>query len=116
MKVPIQYALTYPSRVKSNMERLDFLKIRELTFEKPDTKTFPCLDLAIEALRIGGTMPAVLNAANEELVLQFLNGLITFYDIPNRIEVAMNKHTPIKNPSINDIFEVDKLTREYINK
>ncbi|WP_432665018.1 1-deoxy-D-xylulose-5-phosphate reductoisomerase [Wukongibacter baidiensis] len=116
MKLPIQYALTYPGRVTSNSEGLSFEKFNELTFEKPDRITFPCLDLAFEALDIGGTMPGVLNAANEELVLQFLDGKISFYDIPDRIEKAMNRFKVIKNPNINDIIEADKITREYINK
>lgn len=115
MRLPIQYALTYPNRINCKMERLDLTQIKKLTFEKPDTKTFPCLDLAYEALRLGGTMPAVLNAANEELVLQFLDENIGFYDIPIRIEKAMAKHNNIENPKIDDILEVDKSTREYIN-
>ncbi|SHJ91052.1 1-deoxy-D-xylulose-5-phosphate reductoisomerase [Paramaledivibacter caminithermalis] len=116
MKLPIQYALTYPERVKSNTEGLSFEKYNELTFEKPDRNTFLCLDLAYEALRLGGTMPTVLNAANEELVMQYLDNRIKFYDIPDRIEKAMKKHNIIKNPNINDIIETDKYTREYINK
>ncbi|WP_432400496.1 1-deoxy-D-xylulose-5-phosphate reductoisomerase [Wukongibacter sp. M2B1] len=116
MKLPIQYAMTYPGRVASNSEGLSFERFNKLTFEKPDRFTFPCLDLAFEALGAGGTMPAVLNAANEELVLQFLDGKINFYDIPDRIEKAMSKFKVIKNPDINDIIEADKITREYINK
>ncbi|WIF94674.1 1-deoxy-D-xylulose-5-phosphate reductoisomerase [Caminicella sporogenes] len=115
MKLPIQYALTYPLRIKSNMSKLDFNQIASLTFEKPDTNTFPCLKLAYEALKIGGSMPTVLNASNEELVYLFLNGKIGFYDIPDKIEKAMKRHNPIKNPSIEDILLVDKETREYIN-
>lgn len=114
MKLPIQYALTYPNRIKSSSGGLDFEKYSNLTFEKPDRKTFPCLDLAYEALHLGGITPAVLNAANEELVLQFLDNKIGFYDIPDRIEKAMNKFKGIKNPDINDIIEADKITREYI--
>lgn len=114
MKLPIQYALTYPNRIKSSSGGLDFEKYSNLTFEKPDRKTFPCLDLAYEALHLGGITPAVLNAANEELVLQFLDNKIGFYDIPDRIEKAMNKFRGIKNPDINDIIEADKITREYI--
>ncbi len=114
MKLPIQYALTYPNRIKSSGGGLDFEKYSSLTFEKPDRKTFPCLDLAYEALHLGGITPAVLNAANEELVLQFLDNKIGFYDIPDRIEKAMNKFKGIKNPDINDIIEADKITREYI--
>lgn len=114
MKLPIQYALTYPNRIKTDSKGLDFEKYNMLTFEKPDRKTFPCLDLAYEAINIGGITPAVLNAANEELVLQFLDNKIRFYDIPDRIEKAMKKFKGIKNPDINDIIEADKITREYI--
>jgi len=116
MKLPIQYALTYPNRIHTNGDGLNFIKFNKLTFEEPDRVTFPCLDLAFEALHIGGTMPVVLNAANEELVLQFLEGSIGFYDIPDTIEKAMNKFKVIKNPDIDDIIEADKITREYINK
>lgn len=116
MKVPIQYALTYPRRIESKSEGLDFQKYRQLTFEEPDRNTFPCLDLAYHALDIGGTMTAVLNAANEELVFQYLDNKIKFYDIPSRIEKAMEKHSVIKKPNLNDIIEADKSTREYINK
>lgn len=116
MKVPIKYALTYPRRIKSKAKGLDFEKYSQLTFEKPDRNTFPCLDLAYQALDIGGTMTAVLNAANEELVLQYLDNKIKFYDIPSRIEKAMEKHNVIRKPNLNDIIETDKSTREYINK
>lgn len=115
MKLPIQYAFTYPERYKSFGERLDFMKFNKLTFEAPDFKTFPCLELAYEALKIGETMPAVLNAANEELVYKYLSNKISFYDIPKGIEKAMEKHCIIKNPSIEDILEVDSYTRKYIN-
>lgn len=116
MKIPIQYALTYPERTRSHSEGLNFGKYNKLTFENPDRDTFPCLDLAYEAIRIGGTMPTVLNAANEELVMKYLNNKIGFYDIPTRIEKAMQNHYLIKKPDLNDIIETDKNTREYINK
>jgi 1-deoxy-D-xylulose-5-phosphate reductoisomerase len=116
MRIPIQYALTYPERVKSYSEGLNFEKYNKLTFEKPDMDTFPCLPLAYEAIRAGGTMPTVLNAANEELVMQYLNNKISFYDIPDRIEKAMKNHYLINKPDLNDIIETDKNTREYINK
>ncbi|MCL2461088.1 MAG: 1-deoxy-D-xylulose-5-phosphate reductoisomerase [Defluviitaleaceae bacterium] len=89
MRVPIQYALTYPERRTSPFQRPDFFKIGTLTFEKPDTETFPCLGLAYEALRRGGTVPAVMNAANEAAVGAFLEGRIRFLDIPALIEKAM---------------------------
>ncbi|MCT4564096.1 MAG: 1-deoxy-D-xylulose-5-phosphate reductoisomerase [Maledivibacter sp.] len=116
MRIPIQYALTYPERVKSYSKGLNFEKYNKLTFEKPDMDTFPCLPLAYEAIRAGGTMPTVLNAANEELVMQYLNNKISFYDIPDRIEKAMKNHYLINKPDLNDIIETDKNTREYINK
>ncbi len=115
MRLPIQYAFTFPKRIKSLGDTLDLIKIKELTFEKPDNNTFPCLQLAYEALRIGGTMPTVLNAANEELVLQFLSNKIGFYDIPKRIEKVMGLHTLVKDPNVDDILGIDKNTRKYIN-
>lgn len=114
MKVPIQYALTYPKRIKSNFETLDLFSISKLTFEKPDTATFPCIELAYKALEEGGTFATVLNAANEVLVEMFLNDEINFYDIPRYIEIAMNTHPFIKNPTLDDIIEMDKWTRKYI--
>lgn len=116
MKIPIQYALTYPQRIKSHSKGLDFVKYSKLTFEEPDRVAFPCLDLAYDAIRIGGTMPTVLNAANEELVMQYLENKIGFYDIPKRIEKAMKMHSLVKKPDLNDIIETDENTREYINK
>lgn len=115
MRIPIQYSFTYPKRIEFLNESLDLIKIKELTFEKPDKDTFPCLSLAYEALKIGGTMPTVLNAANEELVLQFISNKIGFYDIPRRIEKAMELHTLIEQPNIDDLLEVDKDTRRFIN-
>lgn len=114
MKLPILYSFTYPDRVKTDYERLNLAKIGSLTFEEPDTERFPCLGLAYEALRVGGTMSTVLNAANEELVNLFINEKIGFYDISNEIEKAMGRHNNIMSPTIDDILNVDKLTREDI--
>ncbi len=114
MKLPIIYALSYPQRVETRLESLDFSKMQTLTFETPDMETFPCLRLAYEALRIGGTMPTVLNAANEVLVNQYLQGEIGFYDIPDRIEKLMHVHQVIEHPSIEDILEVDRNTRQEV--
>lgn len=111
MKLPIIYALNYPERLETKLESLDFTKMNQLNFQVPDTETFPCLDLAYQALRAGGTMPTVLNAANEVLVYQYLNGEIGFYDIPDRIEKLMREHKNIQTPTIEDILEVDSETR-----
>ena len=114
MRVPIQYALSYPSRLDSDFERLDLFKIASLNFQRPDLDVFPCLDLAYRALREGGTSATVLNAANEVLVEYFLNDKIGFYDIPKYIEMAMNEHDFIDQPSLEDIINIDAWTRSYI--
>ncbi len=111
MKLPIIYALNYPERLETKLESLDFTKMNQLNFQTPDTQTFPCLDLAYKALRAGGTMPTVLNAANEVLVYQYLKGVIGFYDIPDRIEKLMREHENIQMPTIEDILKVDSETR-----
>jgi len=116
MRLPIQFALTYPERKHNNFSKLDLLKCGCLTFEEPDMKSFPCLKLAFEALRIGSTMPAVMNAANEEAVGLFLKEKIKFVDIPNAIEKVMSKHAIVNNPTIEDILEVDLWARQIINK
>lgn len=116
MKLPIQYALSYPDRILSSFKRLDLAKISTLTFENPDMNTFPCLGLAYESLKAGGTYSTVLNAANEVLVNEFLKDTIKFYDIPTYIEKALEKHLSLKNPTLEDILEVDKWSREFINE
>ena len=115
MRIPIQYAFSYPQRLKSNFESLDFTKISSLTFEKPDKETFPCLELAYDSLRSGGTHPAVLNGANEVLVEEYLNGRIGFYDIPKYVQMAMESHNPVSNPGVEDILEADRWVRDYIH-
>lgn len=114
MKIPIQYALTYPERINSDFPRIDFLKNRKLTFQKPDREKFECLDLAYYSIKEGGTYPVVLNAANEVAVDLFLNGKIKFLDIPKLIRWALEKHRPIMNYEIEHIYEIDKNTRELI--
>lgn len=104
MKVPIQYAIYRGNRKNLNVDRLDFLKLKSLNFEKPDMETFKGLKLCIEALKIGGTMPAVLNAVNEIAVRKFLDNKIKFLDIADMIEGAMNEHKIVKNPKIEDII------------
>lgn len=114
MRLAIEYALTYPDRIASNFERIDFRKINKLTFEEPDMDTFPCLNLAYEALKEGKTYLAVLNAANEVLVENFLKDKIGFYDIPYYIEKSLDIHNSINNPTLEDILEADKWARSYI--
>lgn len=114
MRIPIQMALTYPERKNNNFSRWNLLERNDLTFEQPDYEAFPCLALAFEALKTGGTMPAVLNAANEVAVSLFLNEKITFIEIPKIIEKVMARHSVNINPSLNDIIEVDKWSREEI--
>jgi 1-deoxy-D-xylulose-5-phosphate reductoisomerase len=113
MKIPIQYALTYPSRSRSTFKRIDFPALKDLTFFRPDTERFPCLTLAYDALLSGGTIPAVMNAANEVAVGKFLNNEIRFTDIPRMISEAMEKHSSSANPSLEDIVEADGWTRRY---
>ena len=116
MKVPISYALTYPKRVKNNFEKLDITKIAMLTFEKPDIETFKCLGLAFKAIKIGGTMPAVLNAANEIAVDAFLKGSIKFLDIAEIIEKTMDAYTVINDYTIDELLEADKWGRSYASQ
>lgn len=115
MRLPIEYALTYPERLETDFERLDLAKVATLTFEKPDMETFPCLGLAFKVLKLGGTYPAALNSANEFLVNEFLNDKIGFYDIPYYIERTLEQHKNRINPTIEDILEVDKETRDFLS-
>ncbi len=114
MKIPIQYALTYPDRVPSRYERLDFSRLCELTFFKPDLNKFACLGLAYEALNTGGTAPAALNAANEVAVDSFLRNRIKFSLIPTLIERALATHRPILRPTLEDIIRTDRETRALV--
>ena len=111
MKLPIQYALGYPQRLKSIFPRFDFTKYPQLTFSQPDTKTFRNLALAYDAMRLCGNMPCVMNAANEIAVDAFLHDKIGFIEITKLIENSMNSITHIKNPSLNDYIETDKESR-----
>lgn len=114
MRGPILYALGYPERLKGAIDRLDLFNIKPITFEKPDLDTFRCLKLAYDAGIEGGTMPAVLNAANEEAVELFLNGIIKFIDIQRIVENSMMNHKCIKDPGLSDILEADRATRDQI--
>ena len=113
MKLPIQYALTYPERLKMTKNELDLTKT-PLTFEKPDMDTFRCLPLAIKAGKIGGTMPAVLNGANEAAVALFLNGKIGFLDIAELVCCAMEEHKKQEVKCVLDVLSADAWAREYV--
>ncbi|WP_026485888.1 1-deoxy-D-xylulose-5-phosphate reductoisomerase [Caldanaerobius polysaccharolyticus] len=115
MRLPIQYALSYPQRLRGMIKPLD-LRGLTLTFRKPDCEKFRCLQLAYDAALKGGTYPAVLNAANEVLVDLFLKGALRFLDIPVFIEEALNRHSPIYNPSLEDIIYADWRTRDAVKK
>lgn len=108
MKLPIQYALTYPHRRYLQGERLDFWKLQEITFEQPDMDTFEGLALAYEAGRTGGSLPTVLNAANEMAVALFLQHKIGYLDIARLIAWSMEHHHVIKDPSLEEILAVEK--------
>ena len=112
MKLPIQYALAYPQRIHSNFPRFDFLKFPELTFEKPDITTFQNLNLAFDALRKGGNMPCVLNAANEIVVEAFLKDKIGFLQMSDIIAKCMDKISFIAQPNYNDYIACDAETRK----
>ena len=114
MRLPIQYALTYPTRLKTGFPRLDFREIQQLTFEQPDIDTFRGLKLAYEAGKIGGTMPCILNGANEEAVAAFLRGSIGFLDIYELIENAMDKRDVKFNPTYEIFCEEDAWSREFV--
>ena len=113
MKLPIQYALTYPERTDSRFERLDFWKMKDLTFAEPDTETFKGLKFAYEAGAMGGSMPCVFNAANEVAVGAFLKGKIKFLDIYDIIEETMLKRECIVAPTLQELFEEDRWAREF---
>lgn len=116
MKLPIQYALTYPQRRNLPGERLDFSKLTDITFEKPDPDTFRGLSLAYQAGREGGSMPTVFNAANEKAVAMFLNREIGYLDIPRIIEEAMMDHRKIADPSLEEILAVEAEVYAKIEK
>jgi 1-deoxy-D-xylulose-5-phosphate reductoisomerase len=112
MKLPIQYALGYPQRIPSSFPRFSFLQYPQLTFEAPDKETFRCLDLAYQAMNMGGTMPCVLNAANEIAVSLFLKDQISFLGIADLVEKMMEHHTLIHQPSIEDYMATDAQVRQ----
>ena len=112
MKLPIQYALSYPKRLPLNIKKLNLMEVKNLSFEKPNFELFPCLGYAYDAGNKSGTLPAVLNAANEAAVYAFLDNKIKFLDIHRLINKMMQKHNIIKNPNLNQILDVDKKIKE----
>ncbi|MBQ7841066.1 MAG: 1-deoxy-D-xylulose-5-phosphate reductoisomerase [Lachnospiraceae bacterium] len=116
MKLPIQYAILYPERRPMKAPRMDLFAIKNLTFEAPDTQTFPGLALAYEAARCGGSMPTVFNAANEMAVRLLLERKIRFVQIPQIIEAAMHNHHVIGNPDVSKILQTEAETYEFIEQ
>ena len=116
MRVPIAYALTYPDRFECDLPSLDLTTMGNLTFEAPDLERFPCLRLAIDAMEIGKTMPAVLNAANEIAVQAFLEELIPYKDIAELIRMVMQNHNPSPLKELQDVLIADRWAREETTK
>lgn len=114
MKVPIQYAMSYPHRIRNGFESLDLIKVGRLDFFEPDRERFPCIQLAYDALNELGTMPAVLNAANEIAVGLFLNRQIAFTDIPRLIAQAMSHHHKVSTPELEDVLDADRWARDFV--
>ena len=114
MKLPIQYALFYPDRKPMPGKRVDFFELGQLTFERPDTDTFEGLKLAYRAAEAGGSMPTVYNAANEKAVALFLDRKIRYLQIPELIGEAMERHSVIADPTVEDILAAEQQTYEYI--
>lgn len=112
MRLPIQYALTYPARLDSGLKDLDFFALKNLTFRKPDLKKFPALALAIDVAKKGGTLPSVLNAADEAAVHAFLNGRIKFTQIYKVVEKVVHRHRVMLKESLSDILAADRWARE----
>ncbi len=116
MRLPIQYALTYPERSDYAFEKLDLFKVGTLTFEKPDTDTFRCLPLCVKAIKEGGIAPTVVNGANEEAVRLFLDGKIKFLQIADLVEKALDSVDNKKEFTLDDIFEADTIARQMVRK
>lgn len=112
MRFPIQYALSYPKRLKNNLERVDFYRLKRLNFEKPDFDKFPCLGLAYQAAKDLGSAPAVLNAANEVSVNSFLDKKIGFLDIAKIVYKVMRRHRRVDNPDLAQVMQLDAWARE----
>ncbi|TEU04578.1 MAG: 1-deoxy-D-xylulose-5-phosphate reductoisomerase [Dehalococcoidia bacterium] len=116
MRLPIQYALFYPERLPNKLPHIDFSSISALTFEPPDREKFPCLRLALEAGRKGGTYPAVLSAADEVAVALFLEERIGFMNIPKLVAESLEEHQSIPNPSLEDVLAADAWARERMHR
>jgi 1-deoxy-D-xylulose-5-phosphate reductoisomerase len=114
MRLPIQYAINYPDRKRSVIKKLDFFELQSLTFEKPDMSTFRCLQLAYEAGKAGGTMPAIMNAANEAAVALFLNKKIKFLDIGRIIEDCMTRFNCTSKFTIEEVISLDREVKQYV--
>lgn len=114
MKVPIQYALTYPGRIMSDFPRIDFKQLKNLTFDEPDLEKFECLKLAYDVIKSGGSYPIVLNGANEAAIDLFLKEKIRFTDIPALIKSAMDKHENHVSPSLENIVSIDSWSRKFV--
>jgi len=111
MRTPIAHALAFPERIEAGVTGLDLVQVGNLTFEAPDFDRFPCLRLAYDALRAGGTTPAILNAANEVAVARFLDGDLRFVEIPRVIEAVLSRVSGKRAASIEDVFEADRQAR-----
>ena len=118
MKLPILYCLSWPSRLETPWRRLDLTEVGQLSFRAPDPSKYPCMELAYAAGRAGGTMPAVMNAANEEAVAQFLEERIHFLDIPVVIEAACEQHKAdlMAHPQLDDVLNVDQWARQAVRE
>lgn len=116
MKLPIQYALTYPERIPGNLPRMDWTQAHQLTFEPPDRERFPALELGFEVVRRGGTTGAVLNAANETAVERFLNGELRFVEIPRACREVLSYHNYETHPSLETLFKADRWAREELKQ
>jgi len=116
MRLPIMYAFSYPRRVKSVLPALDFVKLGKFTFSPPDFGKFPCLKMAYEAAKKGGSAPVALNAANEVAVLAFLDKKIKFTRIPSIIEKVLSSHKTNSEPSLNEILEIDAWARQQAGR
>ena len=114
MRLPIEYAITYPSRGDLCCDRLSLADVGTLTFARPDMDTFPCLKLCIEAIKAGGLKPAAANGANEEAVALFLKGKIKFLDIPRLVEKAINAQPSVQSYTLEDVFIADRNARELV--
>ena len=115
MKIPIQYALTYPARLAMNGSRINFPKLNTMTFFEPDRKKFRCLQIAFDVLALGGTAPAVMNAANEVAVEAFLGRKISFKKIPELVDKAIASHKSSPAPDLGDIFAADASARKFVH-